>query len=295
PEEGAMPRLREDLEWLRGEGLYDRAIVRSGLGQGYLSDVEDALLIFADVPEFRFSGSTFPPLADLVRMYLGKLTEEVERLLQELQLCKLGRFGGTVSVHRAVAEVLLSVTARHYAASSSDASRLVVPSTASELSLEHAFGGSGRDSITYLCQQAVFEQVLPVPGDDCSFQDVVDFRRTYDDEVAEFRLAVEGLAREVGSRVDDEVEMLRSTLEQVDVALRRLRRAAEGKGLRLLRGAGVMLLVGGAAHIGLDAGGFQSVVGGMAGTASVELSTWLLRGKPETDPMAFALRAQLAF
>lgn len=295
PADDRMEGLPPSLQWLESEGLYRPAVVRDGLGPDYVSDVEDVLLKFADEPEYRFTGSAFPDASSLDRIYLGKLTSHVEGLLQQLQLCKVGRFGGSVAVHRDVAGVLLAVTARHYAASQSGRHGAITPSSNLDSSIDHAFAGASRLDVLHMCQQVVFQDVLPVPGDAFSLQDVVDFRRTYDDELAEFRLAIADLVRGAAGQTDDSAEIVRSTLDNVDAAVRRLQRASEGKGRRLLTGAGAMLLTGAAVRIGTDADTLQSLAAGAMFSTGTGVAKRVIRGRPERDPLAYAFQARLTF
>jgi len=266
-----------------------------GLGPDYLSDVEDVLLKFADIPEYRLQGTALPDASSLDRIYLGKLTSDVESLLQQLQLSRLERLHRSVAVHRDVAGVLLAVTARHYAASQSDRRGAITPSSDLVSSIDHAFAGANRHDVLHLCQQVVLQDVLPVPGDDFSMQDVVDFRRTYDDELAEFRLAIANLVSGAAGQTDDSDEIVRSTLDNVDVGLRRLQRASEGKGRRLMTGAGAILLTGAAVRIGTDANTLQSLAAGATFSTGIGVAKRIIRGKPERDPLAYAFQSRLTF
>lgn len=108
-------------------------------------------------------------------------------------------------------------------------------------------------------------------------------------------MAVDRVIRDVSVHDANAEDMARSAIEQVEVAIRRLRRAADRRGLRLLGAAGTILLVGAATRYGADAGTHESAVVGGGSTAALSIVKRVVRGKPERDPFAFAFHAQAAF
>lgn len=280
-----------DLAWLAGEGLWSPTTVRSGLSHEYIGEVEDALLYFADLPEYRFGRGGMPPPGDLTRIYMGKLTHQVEDAVKELGLGHLGRFGGHVAVHRDVAAAILAITAKHVASQHRGADSRIVPGTDLPASMEHAYSPIGSEVSRFEAVDLILTGLAPVPGPLVSFEDVVQFRRQHSDELLAYRSEVNKLVEGV-RRSEDPLDAIRSACEGIEAAVVGVRGAARSQRLQLLAGSLAATALVALAHQAVSPETFNVAFDGFATAGSVALGERLVRGRPGSNPYAYLLRAQ---
>lgn len=288
------PPAMGDLAWLEGEGLWSPTTVRTGLSQRYIGEVEDTLLHFADQPDYRFSRSGMPPPGDLTRIYMGKLTHQIEDAIKELGLGHLGRIGGHVAVHRDVASAILAITAKHVASQHRAIDSRLVPCTDTPSSVERAYTPIGSRVSRYESVDLILTGLAPVPGPLVSFDDVVHFRRRHADEVFAFRSEIDKLVQEV-QKSEDPLDAIRSARAGIEAAVTGVRGAAKSQRIQLFGTSVAVAALVTMSHQALSPETFNMAFDGFAAAGAVTLSERLTRGRAKSSPYTFLLQARAEY
>jgi len=283
--------LPPDLAWLQSMGLWRgrRADELVASDDDYGREVLATVESFASRREFRFEKDRFPALADLQRIYIGKLDHSIETALLDSSLAKLGRYGGSITVHRAVSEAVISVTTRHLAASSRSFQTRVVPSTDDAYSLSvqldplPSLGSQGKAISQYL----LLDGMVPTPSPETSMEDILSFRAQYRDDLERLRLALYE-AIEAVSASDDPLSALETKRMEMEASVRRIKKAARSRRLYLTWGAFTVAgLAAGAPTFPINSPIWLSFGGLGTSVAAGLVATWIRNTMREPSPYSY--------
>lgn len=233
------------------------------------------------------AGLRYQPANRWVQIHLGKLDKGIETTLQGSGVANYDEETRTWSVDADVAELVLSITARHIADAATAFGRRTVVSTDSVLAHDSAFAPLApldRDA----CWTVLMDCVIPAFGRDVSIEEVVRFRDKHRDAVMDFRVTLNDFTARVAASPDP-TTTLNDCIDALLAARQRVVSAAEASEIQLRR-AKVIAVVGivaaaaaGPIEIGpLAAWAFQ----GIGITIGAELMRRAAARPREADPMA---------
>jgi len=283
--------LSGDLAWVNEKGLWAGTDVRDfGRIPDYLDEIERALETFCASPAMRFKGNSIPAPSELERIYVSKLTHRVEDLLLSERFAKLGRFGGSLLVHRSVLQVVLAITAKYVAVQDVLTDRRIILSTdaPSAARLAHdPVHGRPTYAETY---ELLLDGFTPAPGDRASLADVIEFRERYRAELLQYRTAMDDLVADV-QQAAQPLEAIRSGRQEIDFAMSEIDRAARGVKFHLLRGAVCLVGISLAARQ-IDPTTMRWAFDGIGGTLAVELLSRPTRAERSPGPFTYLALAR---
>jgi len=118
------------LDWLRKEKAWLPTFAHDLIVPGYREEIREALVHFADDDSMSFRNHQYPSPPELRRLILGKLNDSIDQTLEELGLGKRQRKSYSyLVVHKDVAEVVLSITAKYLAADNRSSSERIILGT----------------------------------------------------------------------------------------------------------------------------------------------------------------------
>lgn len=281
----------ERLEWLRANDLWSPTYAHDLGDEVYLEEVTAALDRFASDPQLSFAGG-YPPVSQLMRLFLGKLQPGVEAALLERGLAKLANRRSYIAVHQQVGRVLLAVSARHLARASVDLDEEVIPCTDTPDDLSFAFDPLGGRLRAHDCVRLLLPGLFPMPAPEVPLHEVVEFRLRHDRELRAWRQAMRDLCRAIAGASDPETQ-LRAARAEIEDAVASLASRVRARRWRItaaslvvLAGSGVLALAPETAPIALS---------GIAGTVGISLVPWTSRHQPaHVEPFAYLYDAQHA-
>src|SRR5262249_27730270 len=167
----------DDLRFLADEGIWRPTFARAIYLGGYQREIEDTLLEFADHERFRVGGTgARPAFADLASVQVGKLAYHIESAFQTLDLAVCDPGNDRVYLHREVAAMVLSITAKYVAAGHRDPNSRMVPSTDQPIAERFAYDPLRRRADRYRRWELLLDGLVPVAGDTVSIPEVIAFR-----------------------------------------------------------------------------------------------------------------------
>ncbi|MBF5033051.1 hypothetical protein IRY44_25175 [Micromonospora sp. ANENR4] len=283
-----------ELEWLMDEGLWAPTTVSSGYVEGYKEEIEAVMLRFADRPGYQFRRNDMPPARETERLYVGKLSAEIENSLLDLGLAKLGRYGGTLIVHHEVAAIILAVTAKFVAATHRAPDSRMIPST--DLPMYQAVANDPLRGFgsRHRCLELMLDGLVPVPDDRTSIEDVVLFRKHNGDDLLKFRVQLQKFLRTVQESEDplDEIGAVRTEIEH---SINELTRCAKSRKVGLIAAGCSILCLGALVSNLMSDEMLHWVFDGFGTTAIVALSSRLVRGSADADSYSYLLKARRQF
>jgi hypothetical protein len=235
-----------DLGWLASEGVFIPTYIRLGYAAGYRDEIETALLEFADNDSYRFGSDSPPAPHELTRIYAGKLTRELEQSMTDLDLALVDRGSRNLLAHRDVAAIVLAITAKYVAAAYKSPDSRMVCSTDLPIFEKIAYDPLRGSQSRSRCLELLLDGLAPVPGDEVSYPDIIDFRERHRDELGRFRIEVARMLRVIRSS-DDPFDEIRSMREEIRQSVTDVKKAAKSRRIRLVAGSCSVLALGSAA------------------------------------------------
>jgi hypothetical protein len=107
--------------WLASEGIWKPSLVELSYGRDYQDEIETALIEFADNDSYRIGRMGSLPLHELARIYGGKLADQLEQSMIDLELAVFEPRSHNLLAHQDVAAIVLAITAKYVAASTAAA------------------------------------------------------------------------------------------------------------------------------------------------------------------------------
>jgi len=132
---------------------------------------------------------------------------------------------------------------------------------------QYAYEPTADSRVKTQCFELILRDLVPTPGPEVSFEDVIRFREKHQVEVATFRQAITSLAERVASSTDP-YEELRNSREEIQSAILQMQSAGKRRGLQLTLG-GVSLLALASIGVGLFSGDPPQVLFSGLGTSAV--------------------------
>lgn len=177
------------LQWLGEQGVFEPLVIDSLEREAqdrFQAEVES-------VAELASRQRLYVPPAEIEQdfIYLGKLPLEIEETLRSRSLAQeTGK--GELLTHRDLTLCILGLAAKHLSNQFTFGDRHYSTHTNSSLSADFAFSPlPDMNSETVL--QIVLRDLLPVPNDQVSFQDILEFKASHARELLAFRRALDGL------------------------------------------------------------------------------------------------------
>jgi Family of unknown function (DUF6236) len=145
------------------------------------------------------------------------------------------------------------------------------------------------------CRELLLDGVIPTPGEEVPFADIVDFRSRYRDELLEFRSLIDSMLEGV-RQGPDPLDSIYSARQEIELSIRRIERAARSRRLRLTSVAATAVALGSTAFSAVSAETVHWVFDGFGVAASAALGSRLVRG-PADDKGSYGylVRANKAY
>jgi hypothetical protein len=287
-------RFGDELDWLRDEGIWIPTTVSLGYAEGYKDEVEAVMLRFADRPGYRFRQHEIPPAGETERLYVGKLSSAIESSLLDLSLAKLGRYGGTLIVHREVAAMILAITAKFVAASHRALDARIIPST--DLPIYSAIANDPLRGFgsRHRCLELLLDGLVPAPDDRASIEDVVYFRTHNKDDLLGFRIQLQRFLRTV-QESEDPLDEVIAARQEIEHSIKELTKSARSRKLGLVAASSSILCLGALTSTLMPDEMLHWVFDGFGTTAVAALSSRFVRGSADPDSYSYLLKARRQF
>jgi hypothetical protein len=283
-----------DLGWLASKGVWTPTYVELGYAAGYRDEIETALLEFADNDNYRVGSASPTARHELTRIYTGKLAGDLEQSMVDLKLALVDRRSRDLLAHRDVAAIVLAITAKYVAAAYRNPNSRMVCSTDLPIFEKIAYDPLRGSQPRSRCLELLLDGLAPVPGDDVSYPDIIDFRERHRDELGRLRTEVARMLRVIRSS-EDPFDEIRSMREEIRQSVTDIKEAARSHRIRLVAGSCSVLALGGTAGAVLHGETLHWVFDGFGVAAIATLMDRLVRGRAPDDAFAYLLSAESAF
>lgn len=283
-----------DLGWLSSEGIWKPTRVDLSYGRDYQDEIETALLEFADNDSYRIGLRDPMQHHELARIYAGKLANQLEQSMIDLGLAVAEPRGHNLLAHREVAAIVLAITAKYISANYRVPDSRMIPSTDLPIFEKIAYDPLRGSKKRFRCLELLIDGLVPVPGDEVPFSDVIDFRERHSDELGALKVEVARMLRVIQSS-DDPFDEVRSMRQEIEQSVSDIKAAASSRRIRLVAGSCSVLALGVGARSALHADTLHWVFDGFGVVTVATLTGRLVRGRPSASSFAYLLSAEAAF
>jgi Family of unknown function (DUF6236) len=282
-----------DLGWLESKGVWTPTYVRLDYTADYRDEIETSLLEFADNDNYRVGSFGSTERYDLTPIYAEKLADQLEWSMETLELARRRR-NGDLLVHRNVAAIVLAITAKYVAAAYRRQDSRMICSTDLPIFEKIAYDPLRGSRSRSRCLELLLDGLVPVPGNEVPYPDIIDFREHHPDELRRLRLKVAEMLRVIQDSADpfDEIHDMRDEIRQ---SVNDIKRAARSRRIRLVAGSCSVLALGAITRAVLHGETLHWVFDGFGVAAVATLMDRLVRGRGPDDAFAYLLSAQSAF
>lgn len=281
------------FSWLQDQGYwYPQAVGLFRDRDSYSKEVSAALQTFVKPIRFRFR--TAEMSSQYIRLYLGKLTYDIETLLSARRVAKRLP-DGDLLIPLEVGRVVLAITAKYLAREAlRDYGRALHPQTDQADSLDHGYGEVASLD-RHRCRELLWRGLLPVPSGEVSFDDIVQFRQHHRMELLRLRHEIETLITQVRDNPDP-MDAIHAARQGVELAIMEVSRAARSRRLRLVAANATVVLTGSVSGALMSQDSLSLVYGGFGAGALAALGSRIVRGHAGCDsPYGYLVRAQQTY
>jgi len=285
---------RGDLGWLASEGIWKPTRVELSYGRDYKDEIETALIEFADNDSYRIGRMDSLPQHELARIYAGKLADQLEQSMIDLDLAVGEPRSRNLLAHQEVAAIVLAITAKYVAADYRVPDSRMIPSTDLPIFENIAYDPLRGSRTRFRCLELLLNGLVPAPGDEVPFADIIDFRERHSDELGALKVEIARMLRVIQSSNDpfDEVQSMRQEIQQ---SVSDIKAAARSRRIRLVAGSCSVLALGVGARSVLHSDTLHWVFDGFGVVAVATLMDRLVRGRPSPNSFAYLQSAEAAF
>lgn len=283
-----------DLGWLASEGIWRPTRADLSYGRDYRDEIESALIEFADNDNYRIGFIDSLPQPELARIYVGKLADQLVQSMIDLGLAVAEPRSHNLLAHPEVAAIVLAITAKYVAANYNVPDSRMIPSTDLPIFENIAYDPLRGSKKRFRCLELLLNGLVPAPGDEVPFSDVIDFRERHSDELGALKVEVARMLRVIQFSDDpfDEVQSMRQEIQQ---SVSDIKAAARSRRMRLAAGSCSVLALSIGARSVLRTDTLHWVFDGFGVVTVATLTDRLVRGRPSTDSFAYLLSAEAAF
>jgi hypothetical protein len=276
------------LRWLQERFLWTPSYADDLNTPQYLNDLEVTLRHFAQDGDHLIAHGQRPPARLVRRLFIGKLLQAVEGVLQETGLGHLERRSYPyLLVHEAVWDAVLSITAKYLSEANLSVVRRLVPTTDLPRSARFAYEDVQDAPTSISAIEVILDGLVPTPGEDVSFDDVVAFREAYADEFIVFRYHIDKLAERVRTS-ENPLEAFRLGRQAVAASLTPIKSAALSRRMSIRMGKmSAFVFLGFVTHLA-DPASARWLLGEMGAVATAGVMGYVLRGPATSSDRPFS-------